>query len=116
MDVRLLRLLVTAPLVVLLGAAMALAASPDGDPTARDREVVARLTRGGVQRWTADANDGAGVGAPLSAPAPDQQMTAAGPGLLPRLVLVTMLDTPAAGPRTGRPSAPPSRGRAPPRR
>ncbi len=123
MDVRILRLLVAAPLVVLLGAAMALAASLDGDVTARDQEVVARLTRGGVQRfdaegghWTADANDGTGAGAPWSAPAPNQQMMAAGPGLLPHLAPVTMLDTPAAGPRTGRLATPPSRGRAPPRR
>lgn len=125
MDVRLLRLLVAAPLVVLLGAVMALAATPDGHVTARDREVVARLTRGGVQRFDADGSHGAldGVEAadldapsPAPAPAPDQPMTAAAPGSLPRPDVVTMLDIPAVRPRTGRPSSPPARGRAPPRR
>lgn len=125
MTVRLLRLLAAAPLVVLLGAAMAMAAAPEGDVTARDREVVARLTRGGVQRLDAEGSHGVpdgidaadpGTSSATPAPAPDQQMLAAGPGTQPRPVLVTMLDSPAVGPRTGRPSAPPPRGRAPPRR
>lgn len=125
MDVRLPRLLVAVPLALLLGAVMALAATPDGHVTARDREVVARLTRGGVQRFDAEGSHGvpdgieaADLGTPSAtlAPAPGQMLTAAGPGLLPRSDVFTMLDIPAAGPHTGRPSAPPARGRAPPRR
>lgn len=124
MSVRLVRLLALVPLVVFLGAALARAASPEGDVTARDREVVARLTRGGVQRFdaegnhgTADGLDAADAGTPsTSTPAPDQPMTAAVPGRLPRPHLVTMLDILAARLHAGRPSVPPARGRAPPRR
>jgi hypothetical protein len=119
------RQLVAAPLVVLLGAAMALAAAPDGHVTARDREVVARLTRGGVPRFDAEGSHGApdgveaadlGSASPAPAPAPGQMMTAAWPDVPPRPDVITMLDIPAVRPRTGRPSAPPARGRAPPRR
>lgn len=118
-----LRLAVAAPLVVLLGTAMALAASPDGDVTARDREVVARLTRGGVQRFDADgshcpadASDTTDAGAPSSEPAPAPSLAATVFRLLPRSAVVRMLDVPVAATHTGRPAAPPSRGRAPPRR
>lgn len=119
------RLAVAAPLVVLLGTAMALAASPEGDVTARDREVVVRLTRGGVQRFEADGSHGPADptdvtegGAPSSEPGPGltPAMTAAGFRLPPRSDAARMLDTPVAAPRPGRPAAPPSRGRAPPRR
>lgn len=127
MFARLIHPLAAAPFVVLLGTALALASSPQGDVTARDREVVARLTRGGVQRFDTDASHGAsdatdvtGAGAPApaspSAPAPAPTLTAAPPGLPPRADVLTMLDVPAIDPREGRPSAPPARGRAPPRR
>jgi autotransporter translocation and assembly factor TamB len=125
MDVRLLRLLAAAPLVVLLGAVMALAAAPDGHVTARDREVVARLTRGGAPRFDAEGSHGVPDGveaADVSAPspalatAPGHMLTAAAPDLPPRADVITMLDIPAVGQRAGRPSAPPARGRAPPRR
>ena len=122
------RLAVAAPLVVLLGTAMALAASPDGDVTARDREVVARLTRGGVQRfdaegshWSAEASDASDLTeavAPSSEPGPElaPSLAAAVFRLPPRSAVVRLLHVPVAATRTGRPAAPPSRGRAPPRR
>lgn len=122
MAARLFRLFVAAPLVVLLGAAMALAAAPEGDVTARDREVVARLTRSGVQRFDADGSHAAldvldaAAGTPSPTPAAEPGMPAAGSSLRPRPDLFTMLDIPAVRPRTGRPSASPARGRAPPRR
>lgn len=122
MDVRLLRLLVAAPLVVLFGAAMALAASPQGDITARDREVVARLTRGGVQRLDAEGSHGApdGIDAADLSPrapetAPHQSMVADYAWSLPSPVFDTLPDSPAVARRVDRRAVLPSRGRAPPR-
>lgn len=125
MVTRLTRLFVAAPLVVLLGASMAAAASPEGDVTTRDREVVARLTRGGMQRFDADGSHGildgldGGTPATLStttATTPDQQTTATAAGLWLHPGLVTMLGVSAGRPRVGDRCAPPTRGRAPPRR
>jgi hypothetical protein len=114
MTVRLLRLLVAAPLVVLLGAAMARAAWPEGDVTARDRELVARLTRGGLQRLEGDTLDvGDSATTAAARPSPLACATRAVP---PRPVVARMLDTPHIALRAGRPSSPPERGRAPPRR
>lgn len=121
---RVIRLLVASPLVALLGVAMALAAWPDGAVTAREREVVARLTRGGAQRldadggghWTADAADLADTIAPASAPVSDAGLASTGAIDLPAPMHVTMLDTPAVRRHRGRAAAPPGRDRAPPRR
>jgi hypothetical protein len=121
MAVRLRCLLVAAPLAMLVGAALALAATAEAGVTARDREMVARPTRGGVPRFdadgihgAADAIDAAVAGTPSSAPG--QPVRAAARASLPRPHLVTRLDSTAAGRRAGGLPAPPARGRAPPRR
>lgn len=124
MSERLLRLILALPLVALLGAAMAVAAWPDGEVTGRDRELVARLTRGGAQRleadgghWTADAIDLADTGPATAAtdPLPDAVLTAAVAGASAPSV-VAMLDRPATRRPAGRRVASPRRDRAPPRR
>lgn len=121
---RVTRFLVATPLVALLAAAVALAAWPDGDVTARERELVARLTRSGAQRldadggghWTLDAVDLADTLVPTATPAPDAGLAATGVAAPRAPMHVTMLDTPAVRRLRGRPVAPPGRDRAPPRR
>lgn len=46
------------PIVALVAAALVAAPWPDGEITGKDREVVARLTRGGIQRLDAEAGHG----------------------------------------------------------
>ncbi len=123
MFVHVIRLLVAAPLVALLGAAMALDAWPDGDVTSRDRELVARLTRGGVQRfetdgghWSADAVDSCDPSsATLAQAAASGAATASAPvRAVPAPSLSTMLDVPTTRQTARRLAAAPARGRAPP--
>ena len=125
MIVHVIRLFAATPLVALLGAAMALAAWPDGEVTSRDRELVARLTRGGVQRleadgghWSTDAADSGD--AVLDTHAARTSSSAAIASALVRAVPSpshsTTLDGPASRPPADRLDAPPARDRAPPRR
>jgi hypothetical protein len=121
-SVRLIHRLLAAPLVVLLGAAMTMAAWPDGDVTSRDRELVARLTRGGAQRleadgghWTADAIDLADTATAAMAPGGIPDALAGAPvHSVPPPSRFTMLAIPAARQQAGRAAAPPARDRAPP--
>lgn len=46
------------PVIAVLAAALTAAPWPGGDVTGRDREIVARLTRGGIQRPDSDAGHG----------------------------------------------------------
>jgi hypothetical protein len=118
------RLIVAAPLVALLGAAMAVAVWPEGDVTSRDRELVARLTRGGAQRldadgghWTSDAVDHAEARPSVHVPTTSRVALASAPrGTVPAPSACTRLDAPVCRDRAGRAAAPPARDRAPPRR
>lgn len=102
---------------------MALAAWPDGNVTSRDRELVARLTRGGVQRfeadgghWSADAVDSGDPSALLAQAASSGAAAASAPvRTVPAPSLSTMLDVLTPRQPDGRAAAPPARGRAPPR-
>jgi len=117
------RLLVVAPLVALLGAAMAFAVWPEGDVTNRDRELVARLTRGGAQRldadgghWTADAVDLAEARPSAHVPTTSRVALAPAPtGSVPAPSACRLLDLPACRARAGRSAGSPGRDRAPPR-
>lgn len=118
-----LRAIAAAPVVAILVVGMTMAAWPEGPVTGRDRELVARLTRGGVQRfdadgahWAADALDGHDAGAPaadVGAPgvtlAAEPRIAAAAPSAF------TTLAPPVIRLRPGRPAHPPGRDRAPPR-
>lgn len=46
------------PVFAVLASALTAAPWPDGDVTGRDREIVVRLTRGGIQRLDPDAGHG----------------------------------------------------------
>jgi len=117
------RLLVAAPLVALLGAAMAFAAWPEGDEMSRDRELVAWLTRGSAQRldadgghWTANAVDLAAARPSADRPTTSRVAVASAPtGTVPAPSACTLLDVPACRPRAGRTGGSPARDRAPPR-
>jgi len=117
------------PLVAGLAAVLVLAQLPDGPATERDRDLVARLTRAGVQRLESDGTapcdhaDAIVPGHPVShvdagaegAHAPPS------PAIVPaplRAVTPCRLETMRAVAATARPSSPDihaRRGRAPPR-
>jgi hypothetical protein len=126
---------VVLPLVVGLAAALVLEQRPDGAITGRDRDLVARLARGGVQRFDADGHAGFdhGDGHDVSvAPAPHAlaaiTVPTAGPQHPGGVAIVpartAMAPPPAATRRPGpfraveavpAPHARSPRGRAPPR-
>jgi len=120
---RLTHLLVAVPLVALVGVAIAAAASPDGDVTTREREVVVRLTRAGAQRFDADGAPGwsdavetAGAATPEPVQVPASCLPDPAPCLAPRHDRVILLDAPASSAGQGCHAPSPSRGRAPPSR
>lgn len=117
------RIIVAAPLVALLGAAMTVAAWPNGDATGPDRDLVARLSRGGVQRldadgahWTADVVDHALTVPSADAPVVAREALVRTPATtLATPSAFTRIAPPAARRLAGRLAAPSRRGRAPPR-
>lgn len=124
MFVHVIRLVVAAPLVALIGAAMTLSARPAADLTNRDRELVARLTRGGVQRleadgghWSADAAGSGDVSPATYLPTSSvAAMIAAPVRTVQAPSQSTRLDTRSLPQPAGRGSGPRARDRAPPRR
>lgn len=103
-------------------AALALAGWPDGAMAGRDRELVARLTRSGVQRldadgshWTADATDLADTISPSPHPA-QPLLTAGAVAAVAAPLHSTLLAAATVRRAVPQPVAPPGRDRAPPRR
>lgn len=117
------------PIVASLAAVLVLAQLPDGPVTDRDRDLVARLTRAGVQRLEQDGatpcdhvdaivpghpvtHDDAGAEGAHAPPAP-AVVPAAGRCAPPPAVVTTVSAGSAAAPRTSDRHT--LRGRAPPR-
>jgi len=122
-SLRAVRLLAAVPLVAALALAVALAAWPEGDVTARERELVARLTRSGVQRldtdgghWALDATDLADHSAPAPATARPHLLAAAVITAPAAPVQWTALAPPAVRRAATRVVPSSVRDRAPPRR
>lgn len=119
----------TLPIVASLAAVLVLAQLPDGPATDRDRDLVARLTRAGVQRLESDGAapcehaDAIVPGHPVShhdagaegahAPPGPAIVTATMRGAPPQYVEVARTATSAPAPRSSHRS--PARDRAPPR-